>query len=171
MRLLLFSIILSLAALPARAELPINALSNLDERGRVNFEVFGQPFFRAKLFTPMAEALNWQEPLALELFYQRTFYKPLLIWSTMVEFDRMEGAREDHVAIRQNLATCFKTVKAGDTYVAYAETPDRIVFWLNNEETCKLEAEDISRRFLSIWLSDQARDPTQSQLLRGDISG
>lgn len=171
MRMILVAIFCALSALPARAEGPDQALAGLEERGRVNFEVFGRPFFRAKLLTPDAAALDWQEPLALELFYQRTFFKPLLVWSTMVEFDRMEGAQDDHVSIRSDLGKCFKTVRAGDTYIAYAETPDRVVFWLNDELTCRLEAEDISRRFLSIWLSDQARDPGQSQVLRGDISG
>lgn len=169
-RNLLVFVFLIIAA-PLRADAPGDILDGVSERGQARFDFLDRPFFAATLYTPDAQPLDWDKPLGLLLEYDRWFAGGLLVYSSMFEMNRIEGAQADHPDIRKQLRTCFKTVRKGDSYLAYAHQPDAIKFWRNGQLTCTLQADRIAERFLSIWLSDMARDPELAMILRGDDQG
>ncbi|MCG7494258.1 hypothetical protein [Thalassobius sp. Cn5-15] len=145
------------SALPAAAEL-----------GAAKVRWFGLPIYDGRLFTTKAAAFDWQKPFALELTYQRGFSQEQLLTATNKELIRMEGRLPDQSMIVEKLTQCYRTVAKGDRFVAFGARKDRITFLFNGQRSCDLDHPDVRKRVMSIWLSDQSRDPALSRKLRGE---
>jgi hypothetical protein len=162
-----------LLALPAAAQTQIvpqevaASVNSAKERGRAQVRWLGLKIYTARLFTTDGEAFDWTRSFALELTYDRRFSAASLSRASGKELARLEGRQSDHPEILQKLAICYQDVKAGDRFVALGRAKDQVDFLLNGRQTCQLKHDNIRQRLLSIWLSDDARDPDLSRQLRG----
>ncbi|SLN66198.1 hypothetical protein PSA7680_03500 [Pseudoruegeria aquimaris] len=135
--------------------------------GAVSFSALGFKFYDARLYTEGGADFGWDRPFGLELAYTRDISGGLLVRATMRELRRMEGRKADHPELERKIAACFRSVGAGDRYVAVPAGRDGVDFWLNGRKTCALRHPGARDRVLGIWLSDDARDPALSRKLRG----
>ena len=166
----LFVISLMIAAAPLRASTGpevAKAVAGAKPLGAVTFRWLGVTLYEAVLFTPGGKGFSWAQPMALQLRYAREISRENLIKATMTELGRMEGARADHGAIETKLAQCFRDVGKGDRFTAAPKGAGRVDLYFNGSRTCTLNHPNIRERFLSIWLSDQARSTRLSRQLRG----
>lgn len=133
--------------------------------GAASLGVLGIKAYDGRLFTLGGAPFDWNAPMALELTYQRNFTAADLVTGTEAEMTRIEGRNvADTVAA---LTPCFADVSEGDRFVAVGLSPDRIALWLNGAQRCDVAYPAIRQRFLSIWLSDNARFANLSRKLRG----
>jgi hypothetical protein len=135
--------------------------------GSAELRWLGIKLYKADLYTERGEDFDWSRPFQLDLTYQREFSGQALVKATLLEIERVEGGLQDGDAIMAKLAECFRDVKPADRYSAVAVGANAVRFFLNNEETCLLEHDNIRARFLGIWLSDSSRELAASQALRG----
>lgn len=133
--------------------------------GQASFSFLGAKLYSATLYCDR-ESFAWDADISLELVYSRSIKKSALIKATMIELKRMEGTRGDQSAIAQQLETCFANVGKGDSFVATATQNNQVRLYLNGSQSCTLKADNIKKRFLGIWLSDNSRSPALSKQLR-----
>lgn len=144
---------------------PINsALPGAALRGEATFRFLGLPLYRARLFTPAGARFDWTQDFALELTYLRNLTQRDLVESTLQEFARIGPA----LPLSNQLAACFVDVRKGDRYTAVSQGPDRLIFWMNNTQTCTLAYPGIKGRFMGIFLGDNTRSRRFTSLLRGE---
>ncbi|MBE1284372.1 MAG: hypothetical protein GJ676_13755 [Rhodobacteraceae bacterium] len=151
----------------ARQDLKLAGLQAPTLVNEVTVRWLGLRLYKAALFTESGERFSWSEPMALQLTYLRDFSEPKLTKGTLDELQRIEGNRSDHTALMAKLSKCFTDVQAGDRFVAASPRPDTLSMWLNGRKTCTVSEPNIRKRFLGIWLSDQARSASLSRSLRG----
>lgn len=165
------SLLAALTASAALADIPPDPLAERFKtpvlRGQAEFRFLGRPMYQAEFYAPEAGQQQGLAPSALELTYQRAFSEGLLVWASMAELRRLEGERADHADFESALETCFSDVVEGDRYLALAANADDLEFWLNGEQACQISGAGWSDRFLSIWLSENARDPRLARVLMG----
>jgi len=137
-------------------------------RGQARLRVFGFSIHDATLFTQRGEAYVAGKPAALQLVYLRSFSAEQLTKSTQEELERVLGPSPTVAADTAKLATCFRDVKASDSFTAITSSPNDLRLYLNGQQTCKLNDPQLATRFLSIWLSDKSRSPAMSKKLRGN---
>ena len=163
--------LLLLAALPARANDGSALISQIvdspEMRGEATFRWLGLPLYTARLYTPRGQALTWTRPIALQLIYARNISRQALVDATVSELERLEGSQADHAVIGEKFATCFRDVGDGDQFVAVSEARDEVKLYFNGALACSVRHDDLSARFLNIWLSDNSRSPNLSRQLRG----
>ncbi len=167
--LLLF--VLLLAASPMRASDEPSAIKNAFEnpkmRGEAVFRWLGLPLYTARLYTPNGQALTWARPVALQLIYARKISRQSLVDATVSELERLEGSQADHAVIGEKFASCFRDVDEGDQFVATTITADEVQLFFNGTAACRVSHDNLSARFLGIWLSDNSRSPDLTRQLRG----
>lgn len=151
----------------ARADLVAAGISEAQNLGRVTVRWFGLPLYDAALYTERGARFSWQAPMALELAYRREISGESLVSATQNELERIEGPRRDHPAIVEKLSPCLRDVGPGDRFLAVARDVDRVDFWFNGRRICEVRHENLRKRFLGIWLSDDARSVALSRRLRG----
>jgi len=151
-------------AVPAEIASSLRAAA---QRGSAKVRWLGIPIYSARLFTANAAPFSWSQPFALELAYDRSFKRDRLVYASGKELERLEGDQADHPDILSKLQDCYRTVSPGDRFVAFGAQKDRVDFLFNGRKTCELRHPDIRKRLLSIWMSDQSRDPKLSSQLRG----
>lgn len=142
-------------------------ISSPERIGSAELRWLGIKLYKADLYTERGEGFAWSRPFQLDLTYHREFSGQALVKATLFEIERVEGGLPDGEEIMAKLAECFRDVKPADKYSAVAVDENLVRFFLNNEETCLLEHDDIRARFLGIWLSDNSRELAASQALRG----
>ena len=150
-----------------RATTTIPGLESPTEIGAATLNFFGFTIYRGRLFTENGRDFAPGEPVALEIVYNRTFSAEQMLGTTRDELDRVEPGRPGQDALVDNLSECFRDVSRGDQFLAASDTPDRLRMWLNGNLTCEVEGDEIGKRFLAIWLSDNSRFPRLSRQLRG----
>ncbi|APG46195.1 chalcone isomerase family protein [Phaeobacter porticola] len=165
MLLLSLGLLLAIAAVPARANIGLNAPTKL---GEVTFRWFGLPLYDASLYAEGQSRFDWQTPMALRLKYRRGFSKLQLMKATASELARIEGPRADQDQLIAKLDRCFQDVAAGDSFVATARAPDQVALYLNGRQTCDVRHPQARKRFLNIWLSPDSRAARLSSRLRGE---
>ena len=148
-------------------EVEARELRNPVEIGSAEVRLLGFKLYDARLFTPRGREFDPAEPHALELRYARAFDRDSLLNATRKEMQRIEGGTKGIDNAIETLRTCFRDVSSGDRLQATALTPDRLAFSYNDQPTCDVKGPALANRFLSIWLSDNARDPGLSRKLRG----
>lgn len=156
----------ALSALAVSAE--ARELRNPVPIGNAEVRLFGFKLYDAALLTTNGARFDPARPHALELTYARSFDRDALLDATLKEMRRIEGRREDHGAMIETLRPCFRDVATGDRLEATALGPSKLTFSFNGASTCVVEGPFLATRFLSIWLSDKARDRRLSQQLRGE---
>lgn len=165
------SLLVALIASAVPADMPPDPLAERFKspviRGQAEFRFLGRPMYQAEFYAAEAGQQQGLAPSALELTYQRAFSEGLLVWASMAELRRLEGERADHAEFESALETCFSDVAEGDRYLALAVSADDLEFWLNREQVCTISGTRWSERFLSIWLSENARDPQLARMLIG----
>ncbi|MGY6411698.1 MAG: chalcone isomerase family protein [Alkalilacustris sp.] len=164
-----FAVLLAATIGPAelRSSTVIPGIENPTEIGSATLNFFGFTVYRGRLFTEDGRAFTPGEPVALELVYNRNFTAEQMLDTTRSELARVEPGREGQDALVETLAGCFRDVGRGDQFLAASESPDRLRLWLNGALTCDVEGDEIGKRFLSIWLSENSRFPRLSRQLRG----
>lgn len=150
-----------------RASTTIPGLENPSEVGSATLNFFGFTVYRGRLFTENGRAFTPGEPVALEIVYNRNFTADQMRDTTRSELARVEPGRSDQDALVGRLADCFRDVARGDQFLAASETPDRLRLWLNGTQTCDVQGDQVGKRFLAIWLSENSRFPRLSRQLRG----
>ena len=164
-------LILLLLATPMRAAdgagVIAATIENAQIRGAATFRWLGLPLYTARLFTPGGAAVDWSRPVALQLTYARDIKRQSLVDATVSELERLEGSQADHAVIGQKLSPCFRNVSEGDQFVAATRGRDEVVLFFNGNKTGSTSHDNLGRRFLDIWLSDNSRSPSQSRKLRG----
>ena len=155
----------SLADLGATTRIP--GLDNPAEVGSATLSFLGFTVYRGRLFTEEGRSFAPGEPVALEIIYNRDFSAEQMLDTTRSELERVEPGRPGQDALVDRLADCFRDVSRGDQFLAASESPDRLRLWLNGTQTCDVRGDEIGKRFLSIWLSDNSRFPRLSRQLRG----
>lgn len=137
------------------------------ELGSGDFRWFGLKVYEAQLYTPQGKGFNWERPFALQLDYARKVKARVQIRASLDELKRIEGAQGDHAQIGNKLSTCLRDLLAGDRVVAVAKNADTLEFFVNGSQTCTLKHGAIRQRYMSLWLSDSARDQNLARRLRG----
>ncbi len=138
--------------------------------GSAEVHLFGFKLYDARLMTPGGRSYDPGQPHALELRYARSFDREALLRATRKELRRIQGSRGVDAAM-ETLRPCFRDVSSGDRFKATAFAPNSLSFHLNGTQTCVVQGPGLARQFLSIWLSDEARDPGLSRELRGVGAG
>lgn len=151
----------------ARADIVAAGIAEARNLGRVTVRWFGLPLYDAALYTERGARFSWQVPMALELAYRREISRERLVAATQSELERIEGRRRDHPILLGKLGRCFRDVDPGDRVLAVARADDRVDFWFNGARLCEVRHENLRKRFLGIWLSDNARSVGLSRRLRG----
>ncbi|WP_372614103.1 chalcone isomerase family protein [Aquicoccus sp.] len=151
----------------ARTDIVAAGIDGAQNLGRVTVRWFGVPLYDAALYIEGGERFSWQVPMALELAYRREISGERLVEATARELERIEGSRRDHPIILEKLESCFRDVAQGDRFLAVAQAGDRVDFWFNGARVCEVRHENLRKRFLGIWLSDDARSIALSRRLRG----
>ncbi len=151
----------------ARADLVAAGIAEAQKLGRVTVRWFGLPLYDAALYTAGGARFSWQVPMALELAYRREISGESLVAATARELERIEGPQRDHPSILEKLGRCFRDVGPGDWFLAVAPAGDRVEFWFNGVRLCAARHPNLRKRFLGIWLSDEARSVALSRRLRG----
>ncbi|MDP2492965.1 hypothetical protein Q8W25_03010 [Shimia thalassica] len=151
----------------ARPDLERAGLGEAERLGEATIRWLGVPIYEAAVFTPKAQAFEWNAPMALELTYRRGFAKGQLLEATMKEIIRVEGTRSDTPALQTALADCYREVKPGDRVVAVSTSPDRLSLYQNSIRLCDLGFQNIQKRFLGIWLSGDSRIARLGPRLKG----
>lgn len=139
------------------------------ELGSGAFRWFGFKIYEAQLFTTQGKRFQWEKPFALQLKYARKVRARIQLRASQDELERLEGSRPDHPQIVKKLTGCLRDVKSGDRVVAAARGADELDFFVNGTQTCSLTHTGIRDRYMSIWLSDQARDRELARRLRGAV--
>ena len=150
-----------------RASTVIPGLENPSEIGSATLSFFGFTIYRGRLFTENGRDFVPDAPAALEIVYNRSFTAEQMRDTTRDELTRVEPGRDGQDALVERLAGCFRDVSRGDRFLAASEGPDRLRLWLNGTLTCDVEGDEVGKRFLAIWLSDNSRFPRLSRQLRG----
>jgi hypothetical protein len=148
----------------AKASPVSSALPDAELRGEATLRFLGFPLYKARLFTPSGERLDWNKDFALELTYLRNLTAYDLVEGTMREFARTGGT----LPVRTQLKQCFFDVRKGDRYTAVSGGPNQLTFWRNDTRTCTLSHPQIKARFMGIFLGDNTRSRRFTSLLRSD---
>lgn len=131
--------------------------------GTATFRYLGFPIYDAKLYTPKGASFSWSEDFGLQLTYRKSIKKNALVNSTLDEMKRV-----GHPApIGDQLDVCFKGVTKGDSYLAVSDGPDKVSFWLNGRKTCTMAYPGIKRSFMSVFLGENTRSASFTQMLQG----
>jgi len=174
-RAILASVGIGLVALaaqtPALADIPPEPLAKWIDKpvllGQAEYRFLGRPMYLAQYYAPEDGQQPDFVPSGLELTYLRAFSAGLLAWASMAELRRLEGEPADHTDFEAGLRSCFSDVSEGDRYLALAKSADDLELWLNGKQVCTISGARWSERFLSIWLSENARDPRLARVLKG----
>lgn len=142
-------------------------VSQPGELGSGDFRWFGLKVYEAQLYTPQGKGFNWERPFALQLDYARKVRARVQLKASLDELKRIEGAQGDHAQIGSKLSNCLRDLRAGDRVVAVAQDADTLDFFVNGAQTCTLQHGEIRERYMSLWLSDDARDQKLARRLRG----
>lgn len=138
------------------------------ELGKATLRFLGFEIYTATLHIEGARRFDWNQPLSLRIDYARGFSDAELLEGTEKELQRIEGARSDQPQMLQKLASCFRDVNSGDSYVAVSPAANVIDMRLNGQRTCRISHPDLRKRFLGIWLSPNSRSARLSAQLRGE---
>lgn len=157
-----FLIALFLGATAANA-LP-SSLEGVKLRGEATFRFLGIPVYDARLYTRNGAALSWSDTFGVELTYRKNLTQYDLVEGTMRELNRT-GAP---MAVRAKLENCFKDVKKGDRFLAVAQGPNQVGFWLNDQPRCTLKHPQINARFMGIFLGENSRSASFTRKLKGN---
>lgn len=139
--------------------------------GEAEVRLLGFKLYDARLLTSGGSRFDPAKPHALELRYARSFDRESLLNATRKEMERIQGSSQGVGPTIESLRPCFRDVASGDRFKATALAPDSLSFHFNGSQTCSVQAPSLASRFLSIWLSDKARDPELSRRLRGSGAG
>lgn len=138
-------------------------LGQPQEVGAGQFRYLGLKVYDAQMFAPKGQGFARDGAYALEIEYARKIRRKVLLNASMDELQRIEGARGDHVVIREKLTACYRDIRPGDRIVAAPKSADAVTFWVNGTQTCVLRHNGFRDRYMGIWLSDQARDRSFAQ--------
>ena len=139
----------------------------LQKLGQSSFYVSIFHVYDAELWTP-ATGFSWDDTFRLELTYARKIKADQLVNTSLKEMARIfDGEVEDFEALRSSLKTCFRDVKKGDVIEGVSESRNAAIFYFNGEETCRLNQQEASFQFFSIWLNERSRSPKQTRRLLG----
>lgn len=151
----------------AQASTDISGLSNPTRIGEARLSFFGFVIYEGQLFTEGGRPFAPGEPVALEIRYRRDFSAQQMLQATYDELGRVEGRAPDQRELVSRLASCFRDVTDGDSFLDISRSADQLELKLNGARTCDVRAPRVGERFLSIWLSDNSRFPRLSRRLRG----
>lgn len=140
------------------------ALPGAELRGTATFRFVGVPLYKARLYTPGGDPLDWNRDFGLELTYLRSLSGADLVESTLRELERLGGAP----TVRGQLQRCFRDVQKGDRYAAVSNGPDSIGFWNNGYRVCTLSHPRIKDRFMAIFLGPDTRSAAFTRRLKGE---
>lgn len=140
------------------------ALPDAEQRGTATFRYLGLPVYKARLFTPAGQPLDWRQDFAIELTYLRRISAETLVDSTLQELTRTGGA----LSVGEKLGACFAVVSPGDRYLALSKGRNTVQFWRNDRLACTLRHDNIKARFMAIFVGDNTRSRSFTARLRGD---
>ncbi|MCP9757987.1 hypothetical protein EGI20_18730 [Aquitalea sp. S1-19] len=143
-------------ALPASVT---QTLPDLEARGSGNMRWFGLRLYQATLYTPGGREFAWQAPFALEIRYARAFSTDELAASSRDEMARLGTPKAELPQVFSTLRRVFPSVSEGDVIVGAQDANGHTRFWHNGRETGQITDPGFGRRFFSIWLSPQTREP------------
>ncbi len=126
-------------------------------------------FYRAELWSDASRLPG--DAFGLSLTYRTRFRRAELVDSSVDEMVRISGRPEAaFAAARQEMAELFRDVTPGDRITAWRAAPDRLLIFVNGQETGTLTREvDL---FLGIWLAEETRHPEgRAALLGGRCDG
>ncbi|MEM1399218.1 MAG: chalcone isomerase family protein [Pseudomonadota bacterium] len=175
MRSFVPAVVLALASLlpltsAAGYEELADSFSSVEQVGSANVGFLGFRLYKAELWAEDDEnfALDYDEPFALSLTYEREFSLGQLLTSTVKEMSRIEDRPEkDFYPLRAKLSECWDDVMPGDRITAKAKGEDMAIFYLNGERSCEIEDPAFSERFFGIWLGEKTRDRRSRNRLLG----
>lgn len=139
-------------------------------RGSGVLRFFGLRVYEARLWTaPGFEPERYaQQPLALELTYERKLDGPAIAERSVAEMRRI-GAFDDEQARRwlALMLAAFPDVAVQDRLLGLHDGRGDVRFFHNGRQTAQVSDADYARLFFGIWLAPQTSAPALRQALLG----
>lgn len=159
----------SLAPLPASADLGPAArvvpAAELVGQGRMTY--LGFKVFDAELYAPNG-VYRASGPFALKLTYLRNFKGKDITQSSLKEIRRQGGASKAQLADwDKKMRTIFPDVRAGQSITGVRGPKGSTVFYLGSRKLGTISDPAFSKRFFSIWLGPNTRNPALRARLVG----
>jgi hypothetical protein len=147
-----------------RSELPEARLV-----GQGDFTWFGLRVYQARLWSSAA-TVNWEQPFALELTYQREISQDTLVQASLDEMRRLGGASVDETQLAVwgiELRKAFVDVQPGRRITGVYLPGKGGRFYVDNAFRHGVTDVDLSRAFFAIWLDTRTRNPQLRRELLG----
>lgn len=147
-----------------------SALPQARVRGSGVLRFFGLRVYEARLWTaPGFEPERYaQQPLALELTYERKLDGPAIAERSVAEMRRI-GSFDDEQARRWLglMLAAFPDVVAQDRLLGLHDGRGDVRFFHNGRQTAQASDAEYARLFFGIWLAPQTSAPALRQALLG----
>ena len=142
--------------------------ARLQGEGRLRF--LGLSIYEIRCWTTQALSAEaaLQQPLALEIAYQRALVGSLIAERSLTEMQR--GGPLDEATGERWLARMkqlFPDVQAGDRITGLHQPGQGARFYLNGRATGEVADAAFARRFFGIWLAPHTSEPALRQQLLG----
>jgi Chalcone isomerase-like len=158
-------------SLPAR--IPSSSHPQLEGsrlQGEAGLRFFGLRIYQARLWTlpDFRPQRSEDQPLVLELEYQRDFKGREIAERSLQEMRRIEGFSEEQAARwLSQMQRLFPDVRPGDR-ISGRHLPGRgAEFWVNGRQAGRVEDPDFARLFFGIWLAPTTSEPALRLALLG----
>ena len=140
---------------------------NAEIVGKARLKVFLFKIYDATLYAPQGR-YDPDGVFALQLHYLVDASKAQIVKRSLSEMRRQTQADEAQLQIWKGfLDDSFRDLKDGESATAIHNSDGSITFYLNDTESKTIKDADFADAFMNIWLSDSARDPNFSRVLRG----
>lgn len=149
--------------------IPLQAapLADLKEVGRTELNWIFWKVYDIRLLSADGRYQPQQYPLAIAIKYARDISSQQLVESTVEEWSRQSI---DWKPIWQTtLAKLWPDVTEGDEIILRVEPDLRSHFYFNNKMIGRIEDSQFAPAFLSIWLSENTRQPQLRNRLTGTL--
>ena len=135
--------------------------------GQAKFKVFLFKIYDAILYAPNGH-YDPDGVFAIRLNYLVDVSKAQIIKSSLFEMERQTQADTAQLQVwKKFLDASFRDLKDGESATAIHNQDGSITFFFNGVEGETINDANFADAFMNIWLSDNARDPDFSRVLRG----
>ncbi|MBO6757467.1 MAG: chalcone isomerase family protein [Roseibium sp.] len=165
----LLVLVVSMTSLPAHADLGAAARSvpaaELVGQGRLTF--LGFRVFDAELFAPNGR-YDPSEPFALKLTYLRNFTGAAIASETVKQMRRQGYSNTAKLADwEQRLSAMFPNVRRGESITGVRTSSGVTDLYYGNRKIGTIRDSEFTRRFFSIWLGSNTKNPSLRARLVG----
>lgn len=136
----------------------LSTLQNFNSFGKTPLKFLGFNLYDIEL-RGEKPSFSYNQKLAIIIKYNKSFSKEDLVKTSISEICRINKIRPAEIEedYRKKFDTLFVDVKKGDEKVAIYDPKSGLELYFNGKLTGKVNDTNFAKRFIDIWLSENAR--------------